>query len=97
MSAALVAATPAWAQGIGYQVISNGPDGLEIRFHGVPMRAVRAYDSQNALLVDFQRPVDGAMFDHLPGDASQWISMAYSNFDNGIHLRGRALVQRLAG
>lgn len=65
-------------------MISNGPNGLEIRFHGVPMRAVHADDSQNALSIDFQRLVDGAMFDHLPGDAPKWISMAYSNFDNGI-------------
>ena len=64
--------------------ISNDPSGLEIRFHGVPLRTVHADDNQNALSIDFQQPVDGAMFDHLPGDVPQWISMAYANFDNGV-------------
>ena len=40
------------------------------------MRGVHADDSQNALAIDFQQPVDGAMFDRLPADAPQWISMA---------------------
>jgi hypothetical protein len=82
--AALMAGAPAQGQGFGYQVISNDPNGLEIRFHGVPLRAVHADDNQNALSIDFQQPVDGAMFDHLQGDAPQWISMAYANFDNGV-------------
>lgn len=84
MCAGLTAATAALAQGAGYQVIRNDPGGLEIRFHGVPLRAVHADDNQNALSIDFQQPVDGAMFDHLPADAPQWISMSYANFDNGI-------------
>jgi hypothetical protein len=78
------ASAPALAQGPAYQVISNGPNGLEIRFHGVVLRAVHADDKQNALSIDFQQPVDGAMFDRLSGDLPQWISMAYANFDNGI-------------
>lgn len=81
---ALVVPTATLAQGVGYQVVSNDPNGLEIRFHGVSLREVHADDNQNALSLDFERPVDGAMFDHLPGDAPQWISMAYANFDNGI-------------
>jgi hypothetical protein len=84
MFTALVMAAPVLAQGVGYQVISNDPSGLEIRFHGVPLRAVHADDNQNALSLDFQQPVDGAMFDHLQADVPQWISMAYANFDNGI-------------
>jgi hypothetical protein len=80
-----LAGSPAQAQGgPGYQVVSNDPSGLEIRFHGVGLRGVRADDAQNALALDFQNPVDGAMFDRLPGDMPQWISMAYANFDNGV-------------
>ena len=40
--------------GPGYQIISNDPNGLEVRFHGLPLRAVHADDSQNALSIDFQ-------------------------------------------
>ncbi len=77
-------AAPALAQGYGYQVIAKSRDGLEIRFHGLPLRAVHADDGQNALSIAFQQAVNGAMFDHLTGDALLWISMAYANFDNGI-------------
>jgi hypothetical protein len=84
MFAGLMTPVAALAQGGGYQVISNDPNGLEIRFHGVPLRSVHADDNQNALSLDFQQPVDGAMFDHLPADVPQWVSMAYANFDNGI-------------
>jgi len=85
LCAGLMTSASAMAQGgAGYQVISNGPDGMEIRFHGVPLRSVHADDNQNALSIDFQQPVDGAMFDHLPADVPQWISMSYANFDNGI-------------
>ena len=75
---------PAWAQGPAYQIISNDPNGLEVRFHGMPLRGVHADDNQNALSIDFQQPVDGAAFDRLPADLPQWISMAYANFDNGV-------------
>ena len=34
--------------------------------------------------IDFLQPVDGAVFDRLPRDLPQWISMAYANFDNGV-------------
>jgi hypothetical protein len=92
---ALVTAVPAMAQppgyqaapayrGPAYQIVSNDPSGLEIRFHGVAIRGVHADDSQNALAIDFQQPVDGAMFDQLPQAAPQWIAMSYCNFDNGI-------------
>jgi len=84
LCAGLMTSASVLAQGAGYQVISNGPDGMEIRFHGVPLRSVHADDNQNALSIDFQQPVDGAMFDHLPADVPQWVSMAYANFDNGI-------------
>lgn len=67
-----------------YQIVSNDPNGLEIRFRGTAIRGVHADDSQNALAIDFQGPVDGAMFDRLPADAPQWIAMSYCNFDNGI-------------
>ncbi len=78
-------AFPAFAQnGPSYQLVSQGPDGLELRFHGIPLRGVHADDSQNALSLDFQQPVDGGVFDRLPGDVPQWISMSYANFDNGV-------------
>jgi hypothetical protein len=81
----LMPAAPAQAQdGPGYEVVSSGPDGLEIRFHGLAMRSVHADDDQNALAIDFLQPVDGALFDRLPGELPQWISMAYANFDNGV-------------
>ena len=57
-------------KGPAYQVVSNDPDGLEIRFHGMPLRGVHADDNQNALSIDFQQPVDGAVFDRLSGDAA---------------------------
>jgi hypothetical protein len=82
--AALVTAGPAMAQGPGFQVVSNDPNGVEIRFHGVALRGVHADDSQNALAIDFQQPVDGGMFDQLPQAAPQWIAMSYANFDNGV-------------
>jgi hypothetical protein len=82
--AALLSPVAAWAQGAGYQVMSQGPDGLEVRFHGMPLRGVHADDSQNALSIDFAQPVDGAVFDRLPGELPQWVSMAYANFDNGV-------------
>ena len=80
---------PAYQQNQGYQrpsyqIVSNDPNGLEIRFRGMGLRGVHADDSQNALALDFQQPVDGAMFDRLPADAPQWIAMSYCNFDNGI-------------
>jgi hypothetical protein len=84
MLTALMPMTPAWAQAPSYQVVSNDPNGLEIRFHNMPLRSVHADDSQNALSIDFQQPVDGAVFDRLPGDLPQWISMAYANYDNGV-------------
>jgi hypothetical protein len=84
MMAALLSLTPALAQGPVYQVISNDPNGLEVRFRGMPIRGVHADDNQNALSIDFAQPVDGAAFDRLPGDVPQWISMAYANFDNGV-------------
>lgn len=79
----LAPAAPAEAQG-AYEIISNGPDGLEVRFHGLPMRSVHADDNQNALAIDFLEPVNGALFERLPDELPQWISMAYVNFDNGI-------------
>lgn len=78
------AAQPPAYQRPAYQIVSNDPNGLEIRFHGVAIRGVHADDSQNALAIDFQQPVDGAMFDRLPADAPQWIAMSYCNFDNGV-------------
>lgn len=83
--AALLGPVPAAAQNFpSYEVISRDQNGLELRFHGVPMKAVHADDSQNALSIDFQQPVDGAVFDRLAGDQPQWIAMAYANYDNGM-------------
>ena len=97
MSAALVTAVPATAQapayqapayrGPAYQIVRNDPNVLEIRFRGVGIRGVHADDSQNALAIDFQQPVDGAMFDRLMAEAPLWISMSTCNFDNGV-IRG---------
>lgn len=85
--AALTFAAPAHGQGgppVSYQVVSQDPNGTEIRFRGIPLRGVRADDSQNALSLDFQTPVDGAVFDRLLSEMPQWISMAYATFDNGV-------------
>jgi hypothetical protein len=76
--------TPASAQTPSFQVTGQDAAGVEIRFHGIPLRAVHADDAQNALSLDFQTPVDGAVFDRLPGAVPQWVTMAYANFDNGI-------------
>ena len=82
--AAIMPLASARAQGPAYQVVSNDPTGVEVRFRGMPIRGVHADDNQNALSIDFARPVDGAAFDRLAGDLPQWISMAYANFDNGV-------------
>ncbi len=72
----------------GYQIVRNDPNVLEIRFReSVGLRGVHADDSQNALAIDFQQPVDGAMFERLTADAPLWISMSTCNFDNGV-IRG---------
>ncbi|MBA2587027.1 MAG: hypothetical protein H0U98_00210 [Alphaproteobacteria bacterium] len=84
LMAAAVPLAPARAQGPAYQVMSNDPNGLEVRFRGMPIRGVHADDNQNALSIDFAQPVDGAAFDRLSGDLPQWISMAYAIFDNGV-------------
>lgn len=71
-------------QAPGYQIVGQDQNGIEIRFHGLPLRSVHADDAQNALSLDFQAPVDGAVFDRLPAEMPQWVSMAYANFDNGV-------------
>ena len=92
--AALMTAAPTMAQAPAhqasayrapaYQIIRSDPNALEIRFHGVGLRGVHADDSQNALAIDFQQPVDATMFDRLSADAPLWISMSTCNFDNGV-------------
>jgi hypothetical protein len=67
-----------------YQVIGQDENGLELRFNGLPLRQVRADDNQNALSMDFQAPVNAAIFEQLPRDLPQWIAMAYASFDNGV-------------
>jgi len=67
----------------GVEVVGNGP-ALELRFHGVPLKSVRADDNQNALALDFTQPVDPAIFDRLNGALPSWIAMAYASYDNGV-------------
>lgn len=67
-----------------YQIVNNDPNGLEIHFRGVTFRSVYADDSQNALAIDFQQPVDSVLLDRLPADAPQWIAMSTCNFNNAI-------------
>ena len=67
----------------GFEITNNGA-GLEVRFHGVPLKSVRADDNQNALALDFNQPIDPAIFDRLNGALPGWIAMAYSNYDNGV-------------
>ena len=67
-----------------YEIVSRDNGALEIRFHGVPMRAVHADDAQNALSLDFLQPVDGGLFDRLAGDMPDWIAMSYANYDTGV-------------
>ena len=82
---ALLTLLPATAQNYPtYEVIARDNNGLELRFHGVPLKAVHADDAQNALSIDFQSPVDGAVFDRLAGDQPQWVAMSYANYDNGV-------------
>jgi hypothetical protein len=78
------AVSPALAQGAGFQVTAQDANMVEIRFHGVPLRGVHADDSQNALSLDFQQPVESGLFERLAGQLPQWVSMSYANFDNGI-------------
>ena len=82
--ALLALGTSAQAQTSGYQIVGQDQNGIEVRFHGLPLRGVHADDAQNALSIDFQAPVDGAVFDRLPAEMPQWVSMAYANFDNGV-------------
>lgn len=74
----------AFGQAPGYQIVGQDQNSIEVRFRGLPLRSVHADDAQNALSIDFQSPVDGAVFDRLPGEMPQWVSMAYANFDNGV-------------
>jgi hypothetical protein len=87
--APVTAQTPVYqaSHGPAYQIVRNDPNVLEIRFHGVAIRGVHADDSQNALAIDFQQPVDAAMFDRLMAEAPLWISLSTCNFDNGV-IRG---------
>jgi hypothetical protein len=80
---ALAAMAPAAAQAPRFEIVNNGAV-LELRFHGVPLRSVRADDSQNALSLDFNQPVDPVLFDRLGGALPQWIAMAYTTYDNGV-------------
>jgi len=70
--------------GPGFEIVNTGGNGLEVRFHGVPLKSVRADDNQNALALDFNQPVDPAIFDRLNGALPGWVAMAYSNYDNGV-------------
>ena len=54
------------------------------RASGIPLKSVRADDNQNALALDFNQPVDPAIFDRLNSALPGWIAMAYSNYDNGV-------------
>ncbi len=67
-----------------YEIVSRDPAALEIRFHNMPMREVHADDAQNALLLNFDKAVDGAVFDRLAADAPDWIGMAYGSYDAGV-------------
>ena len=67
----------------GFEVVNSGA-GIEVRFHGVPLKSVRADDAQNALALDFSQPIDPAIFDRLNGALPGWIAMAYANYDNGV-------------
>lgn len=82
LSVALQAQAP--APSFTYQVIVQDETGLELRFSGLPLRSVRADDSQNALSMDFQTPVNAATFEQLPRDLPHWIAMAYASFENGV-------------
>jgi hypothetical protein len=76
----------AWAQSKApsYEIVRRDPGALEIRFHNMPMREVRADDAQNALLINFNAPIDGAVFERLAADAPDWIDLAYGNYDSGV-------------
>lgn len=76
----------AWAQGKtpSYEIVRRDPGALEIRFHNMPMREVRADDAQNALLINFNGAIDGAVFERLAADAPDWIDLAYGNYDSGV-------------
>ena len=67
-----------------YELVSRGNDGVELRFHNMPIRGVHADDAQNALAVDFQGQVDGGTFERLGADFPDWISLAYANYDTGV-------------
>src|ERR1700685_46472 len=85
---AMLLASPRLAQGgpppAGFEIVNRDPNTLEIRFHNMPLKAVHADPSQNALALDFQNGVDGSAFDRLSSAMPDWISMAYANFDNGV-------------
>ena len=85
MCAGLMTSAPALAQGAS-AIRSSAMIPTAWKSASMACRCARVHadDNQNALSIDFQQPVDGAMFDHLPADVPQWISMAYANFDNGV-------------
>lgn len=68
----------------GYDVVSRNDGGLELHFHNMPLKAVHADDSQNALALDFQAPIDSAGLERLSADFPDWISVAYASYDTGV-------------
>lgn len=64
-----------------FAIVSQAPV-LEVRFHGIALRAVRG--EQNQIGLDFAEPVDAALFDRLQQAVPGWIAMAYGSYDNAV-------------
>ncbi len=68
---------------VDFAVVSQAPN-LELRFHGVSLRSARTDAQQNQIALDFNTPVDSAVFDRLEQAIPGWIDVAYGGYDNAV-------------
>jgi hypothetical protein len=64
-------------------VLSQSPS-VELQFHGLALKSVRADDAQNAVSLDFDGPIDGRVFDELQQTLPGWVAMSYAGYDSAI-------------
>lgn len=70
-----------------FAIVSQSPV-LELRFHGVMLHGAHTDAQQSQIALDFDGPVDSALFDRLQQAAPGWIDAAYGSYDAAIiHVR----------
>jgi hypothetical protein len=82
------AQTDAPTAAASFAVTAQTPSMLEVRFRGVSLRGARADAQQNQIALDFNQPIDIALFDQFQQALPDWVDMAYGGYDNAvIHAR----------